>query len=262
MTQTYQIHFPAQLRQHLKSLRKKRGLTQAQAGALIGVSQARMAEIEANPGVVSLEQLMQLMSALNVTLSLVEEALPSEEAAEGKAGLTVQGHQPTPNAARSVPEPSVRHSRAGGFNASEIARDMLGNNATLAYVKKMEEERAVMEKLVKNATGIAAGDEVRKALEQNGVLTQLRKMQGETDALEALRKQVIVDPATEQVRKALEGTTALDAARLLEQQNHLAHLRKALGAGTVLEEFRKKTDSLSEFAKVSNYLMRRNKGGW
>jgi HTH-type transcriptional regulator/antitoxin HipB len=70
----YPIHFTDQLRQHLRALRKKRGLTQAQVGALIGVSQARIAEIEANPGLVSFEQLLQLLSVLNVTLSLQEHS--------------------------------------------------------------------------------------------------------------------------------------------------------------------------------------------
>lgn len=68
----YPILFTTQLRQHLRALRKKRGLTQAQLGALIGVSQARIAEIEANPGLVSFDQLMQLFSAFDVRLSLIE----------------------------------------------------------------------------------------------------------------------------------------------------------------------------------------------
>ena len=70
MATTYPISFSAQLRQHLRGLRKKRGLTQAQLGALIGVSQVRIAEIEANPGLVSFDQLMQLLSMLGVSISL------------------------------------------------------------------------------------------------------------------------------------------------------------------------------------------------
>ena len=72
MTSTYPIKFTAQIRQHLRALRKKRGLTQAQVGQMIGVSQARIAEIEANPGLVSFDQLMQLLAALDVTVSLNE----------------------------------------------------------------------------------------------------------------------------------------------------------------------------------------------
>ncbi|MBN8758399.1 MULTISPECIES: helix-turn-helix domain-containing protein [Variovorax] len=72
----YPLRFVDQLRPHLKALRKQRGLTQAQAGALIGVSQARVAEIEANPGAVSFEQLMKLLSALGASFCLRDEAVP------------------------------------------------------------------------------------------------------------------------------------------------------------------------------------------
>jgi HTH-type transcriptional regulator/antitoxin HipB len=84
----YPLRFVDQLRPHLKALRKQRGLTQAQAGALIGVSQARVAEIEANPGAVSFEQLMKLLSALGASFCLRDEAAQSrvlvaaEEAAQ------------------------------------------------------------------------------------------------------------------------------------------------------------------------------------
>jgi len=81
MTNSYPIRFSAQLRQHLRALRSKRGLTQAQLGALVGVSQARIAEIEASPGLVSFEQLMQLLSALDVTVSL-DEAPSTPDAAK------------------------------------------------------------------------------------------------------------------------------------------------------------------------------------
>lgn len=73
MVNEYPLRFPSQLRQHLRALRKSRHLTQAQLGDLVGVSQARIAEIEANPGLVRFEQLMQLLSALDVTLSLSED---------------------------------------------------------------------------------------------------------------------------------------------------------------------------------------------
>lgn len=40
----------------------------------MGVSQGRIAEIEANPGLVKFEQLMQILSAMDITLSLTENA--------------------------------------------------------------------------------------------------------------------------------------------------------------------------------------------
>jgi HTH-type transcriptional regulator / antitoxin HipB len=60
----YPLNTSEQLRQQLRSLRKRRGLTQAGLGALIGVTQARVVEIEANPGAVSLQQIMQVLHAL------------------------------------------------------------------------------------------------------------------------------------------------------------------------------------------------------
>jgi HTH-type transcriptional regulator / antitoxin HipB len=78
---SYPIRLTEQLKPHMKALRKARGLTQAQLGELIGVKQARMAEIEAHPGTVSLEQLVRLLSALGATLHLHVEADPVEAAA-------------------------------------------------------------------------------------------------------------------------------------------------------------------------------------
>ncbi len=72
MSPFYPIRFADQLRQHLRGLRKKRGFTQAKLGQVLGVSQARIAEIEANPGLVNLDQLLQVFSALGVSLSLEE----------------------------------------------------------------------------------------------------------------------------------------------------------------------------------------------
>ncbi len=60
----YPLKTAEQLRQQLRSLRKKRRLTQARLGVLIGVTQARVVEIEANPGSVSLQQVMQVLNAL------------------------------------------------------------------------------------------------------------------------------------------------------------------------------------------------------
>jgi len=61
----YSILLPNQLKQHLRSLRKTRGLTQAGLAQRLGVVQSRVADIEANPGAVSVEQLLQILSVLN-----------------------------------------------------------------------------------------------------------------------------------------------------------------------------------------------------
>ena len=66
----FALRIPDQLKQHLRALRKSRGLTQGQLGALVGVRQARIAEIEANPGAVSLDQITKVLAALGGTLHL------------------------------------------------------------------------------------------------------------------------------------------------------------------------------------------------
>ena len=64
----YPIRFADQLKAHLRSLRKQRGLTQAELGKRLGIGQVRIAEIEAKPGLVSVDQLVKLLSALGAGL--------------------------------------------------------------------------------------------------------------------------------------------------------------------------------------------------
>jgi HTH-type transcriptional regulator / antitoxin HipB len=64
----YPLKMAEQLRPQLQALRKQRGLTQAQLGKMLGVTQARVVEIEANPGAVSLQQVMQVLNLLGCTL--------------------------------------------------------------------------------------------------------------------------------------------------------------------------------------------------
>ncbi|ADX48306.1 helix-turn-helix domain protein [Paracidovorax avenae ATCC 19860] len=71
----YPLHLTSQLREHLRALRKARGLTQAALGQMLGVGQARIAEIEGNPGAVSVDQLMKVLSALRASL-VVRDGTP------------------------------------------------------------------------------------------------------------------------------------------------------------------------------------------
>lgn len=64
------LQLPDQLGPHLRSLRRARKLTQSALAAHIGVSQARIAAIEANPGAVSVAQLMTILAALGADLAL------------------------------------------------------------------------------------------------------------------------------------------------------------------------------------------------
>lgn len=77
----YALKTSEQLRQQIRSLRKKRRITQAQLGQLIGVTQARVVEIEANPGSVSFQQIMQVLSVLGASLVIRDsefDAAPDE----------------------------------------------------------------------------------------------------------------------------------------------------------------------------------------
>jgi len=67
---TLALHSPAQLAAHLKSLRKLRGLTQAQLAKRLGISQSRLADIENHPETVSSAQLLDLLAALGVEVLL------------------------------------------------------------------------------------------------------------------------------------------------------------------------------------------------
>ena len=66
----YPIRLADQLKTHLRALRKQRGLTQAELGSKLGVGQVRIAEIEGKPGLVSVDQLMRMLSALGASLVL------------------------------------------------------------------------------------------------------------------------------------------------------------------------------------------------
>jgi HTH-type transcriptional regulator/antitoxin HipB len=102
----YPIRFSDQLRHHLRAMRKLRGLTQAELGQRIGVGQARIAEIESQPGVVSLDQLMNLLSVLNVSLMLRDNA---PAVAENVPLVAVQAQRPpTPSEAATPVAPRHR----------------------------------------------------------------------------------------------------------------------------------------------------------
>lgn len=115
MVDAFPVRFPDQLRQHLRALRKQRGLTQAQLGALVGVSQARIAEIEANPGLVNFEQLMKLLSVLGVSLTL-QGATAAPAAASGpSAKASRSGAKHATKAPPASPRPLVSRPKKGSW---------------------------------------------------------------------------------------------------------------------------------------------------
>jgi HTH-type transcriptional regulator/antitoxin HipB len=57
---SFPLHSPAQLSLYLRSLRRSRGLTQRALGQLLGVTGARISEIEKDPSGLGLAQLRLL----------------------------------------------------------------------------------------------------------------------------------------------------------------------------------------------------------
>ena len=105
---SFPLRIPDQLKQHLRALRKSRGLTQGQLGELVGVRQARIAEIEANPGAVSLDQLTQLLAALGGTLYLhIAEGAGTGSRVVPDEGPKVQQSAPM-SAAKRTQKPSSK----------------------------------------------------------------------------------------------------------------------------------------------------------
>lgn len=78
------LQTPAQLAEHLRSFRKERGLTQAALGKLVGLDQTRIAKIERAPQLVSLGQLMKLLSALHVRILLQPPRDPQQTTSSQK----------------------------------------------------------------------------------------------------------------------------------------------------------------------------------
>ncbi|MDB5871053.1 MAG: hypothetical protein JWQ07_495 [Ramlibacter sp.] len=77
----YPVDTPQQLRTILRTLRQARGLTQAQLGQMLGVSQKRIARIEAAPEVTAFDQIARMVSAMGYRL-LVQEPAPHKVADE------------------------------------------------------------------------------------------------------------------------------------------------------------------------------------
>lgn len=80
----YPVDTPQQLRTILRTLRQSRGLTQEQLGQMLGVSQKRIARIEAAPELTSFDQIARMVSALGCHLVVNEP--PRHRVAEPAPG--------------------------------------------------------------------------------------------------------------------------------------------------------------------------------
>ena len=66
----YPIKIVDQLTPQLRSLRRARGLSQAELASRLGVTQSRVAAIEARPAAVGVGQLLQILDLLGAELVL------------------------------------------------------------------------------------------------------------------------------------------------------------------------------------------------
>lgn len=96
------VRHPDQLAAQLKSLRRLRGMSQTELGKQIGVGQARVAEIEANPGAVSFDQLLRIFQVLDAEVLL----RATEARAASKTPLPLRRHavDPAPAPQRQSPD--------------------------------------------------------------------------------------------------------------------------------------------------------------
>ncbi|WP_082568520.1 helix-turn-helix domain-containing protein [Rhizobacter sp. Root1221] len=92
-----------QLSAHLKAFRKAKKLTQAELGRLIGVKQTRIADIEADPGSISVDQLIRILKALGVDILLDSggEGWRAPDAADDPERFT-RAIKPSATAAKST----------------------------------------------------------------------------------------------------------------------------------------------------------------
>ncbi len=100
----YPLKLAEQLRPQLQALRKQRGMTQAQLGAALGVTQARVVEIEANPSVVSLQQVLQVLQTLgaNLVIRQADIATPADTPLTAKRRKSAIAQIPTSHPKRGT----------------------------------------------------------------------------------------------------------------------------------------------------------------
>lgn len=88
---SYPIQTPTQLASHLRAFRTERGLSQAALGCMLGLSQARIARIEADPLSISVRQFLLLVSALGLRISLEPVAGSDPDTLTAAKPSTTQG---------------------------------------------------------------------------------------------------------------------------------------------------------------------------
>lgn len=122
-----------QLRAHLKSLRTAAGLTQAQAGDLLGVRQARIAQIESDPGSVSVDQLFRLLTMLGakVVLRPPEPVKQGDAPSRASSPYRILGRQP----GLKLPTPKPKSAVAANPMPASKPKAQLLSPTTIKVIK-------------------------------------------------------------------------------------------------------------------------------
>lgn len=264
MDSTYPIRFTGQLRQHLRSLRKRRGLTQAQLGALVGVSQARIAEIEANPSVVSFEQLVQMLSALEVTLSLNEISKTINE--------TESGHLPYTRTASSAEKAGPFAATSMGQLAPKAANaksaiDQLNTSSdNNSGAEKTRREAGPKDIPVPAAEPDSTEEHAYQSVEKGSVAEQIQKVIDANKAIEQIQKSL-----EQQMRTNAEAYRRDEEARTARgdyvgvRKKYLAsaeQIQKATEARRTLDSVRQTVTDLEELKERQNEPDHSKKGSW
>ena len=93
----YPILSPTQLASQLRALRKARGLSQTELGAMLGVGQTRVTRIERDPTAISVEQLLALLNALGVQMVLRPMRGRTDPARPASDQTTAKRHKTRPD---------------------------------------------------------------------------------------------------------------------------------------------------------------------
>lgn len=91
----YPVDTPSQLKLLLRALRKARGLSQAQVGAMMGVTQQRLAQIEARPEAATFDTVLRLIALLKGRMYVDEAPDVSARSKSGKKSEQRQGSEPS-----------------------------------------------------------------------------------------------------------------------------------------------------------------------
>lgn len=90
----YPVDTPQQLRVMLRSLRQASGLTQAQLGERLGVTQKRIARIEAAPEVTGFDQIARMITAMGYRLLVDDKPGQQPEGAGRQANAATEPDAP------------------------------------------------------------------------------------------------------------------------------------------------------------------------